>query len=102
MDYPRGLHPIQAQKKLHIQREIVEFKQVVAFEMESKGAVEQIGVDGNNLRIVETRPKRYLLGAMREVHPIDDRGLLFSHASPFEARQRAEYSSHANKSKRIV
>ncbi len=80
----------------------MEFEQVIAFEVEGNGALQEIGLDGHNLRVVEARPQGDLGCGGRQTHPIDDRGLLVSHASPFWAKLRAEYSLHAVKSKRIV
>src|SRR6266851_268234 len=83
MNYPRRLHTVEPQKKLQIQREIVEFKQVVAFEMQSDGALQKAGLDRHNLRIVEARPERHLSRAGRQVQPIEDPRLFVRHASPF-------------------
>jgi hypothetical protein len=82
VNYARGLHALEAQEELHVEREIVEFEEMIAFEMESDGAVEEVGLDGDDLRVVEAGPPRGFLGASGQVHPIDERGLLFGHVSP--------------------
>jgi hypothetical protein len=102
VNHARGLHTIEAQKKLHIEREIMEFEQVIDFEVEGNGALQEIGLDGHNLGIVEASPQGDLGCGGRQIRPIEDRGLFIGHASPFWAKLRAEYSPHAVKSKRIV
>src|SRR2546429_2505589 len=46
----RRLHAFEPQEKLHIRRQFVEFQQVVALQMKSNGALQQVGLDGHNLR----------------------------------------------------
>lgn len=82
MDQPSGLHAVEAQEKLHVEREIVEFEKVIALEMKSDGAVEQVGLDGDDLGVVESGPERSFLGARRKIGPVDNRRLLFGHMPP--------------------
>jgi hypothetical protein len=74
VDYARGLDSVEAKKELHVEREIVEFEEMIAFEMKSDGAVEQVGLDGDDLGVVEAGPERDFLRAGRQVHPVDNRG----------------------------
>ena len=83
MKHAGGLNAIVTQRELHVQRELMEFEQMIAFEMESDGALEKVGGDGNDLRVVESGPERHFLCAGREIHPIIDCALIIGHASPF-------------------
>jgi hypothetical protein len=82
LDNASGLDAVEAEEELHVERETVEFEEVIAFEMESDGTIEQVGLDGDDLRVVEPGPQRGFLRAGGHVHPIDERGLLFGHVSP--------------------
>jgi hypothetical protein len=88
LDNARGLDAIEAQEELHVEREIVKFEEVIAFKMESDGAVEEVGLDGDDLRVVETGPQRSFLSAGREIRPIGERRLLFGHVPPLRAGLR--------------
>ena len=59
----------------------MEFEQVIAFEVEGNSALQQVGLDGYDLRIVETGPQGNFDRSGREIRPIDDCGLLISHTS---------------------
>jgi hypothetical protein len=71
------LRTFQFQKKLHIERELVKFQEVVAFEMESNGAFKQAGANGYDLRVMERRPQADDRGTRWKIYPIHEALLFF-------------------------